>query len=162
MIQELVSGWLIIYLLVTTPSESSGIEDFSCQLSSLHIGACQFALAALKQVDEARSLRDGSHVRRTLDESVVTIKGRLWSNVFKFTSDLNHFHDAYCTIISNPDGESKQICLLRSIIVLYELRAMKGMDVCAESQGCRRVSVRCEEKCTAAVSAYCDESTQYR
>ncbi|CAI0427991.1 unnamed protein product [Linum tenue] len=88
-------------------------------------GACQFALAALEQVDEAMSRRDGSHVGCTLDESAVTIKGRLWSNVFKFTLDLNRFHDAYCTIISNPDEESKQICLRRFIIVLYELGAMK-------------------------------------
>ncbi|KAI3448399.1 hypothetical protein Pfo_005064 [Paulownia fortunei] len=69
--------------------------------------ACQFALAALEQIDEALST------------------GRLWANVFKFTLDLNNYHDAYCAIISNPDEESKTICLRRFIIVLYERGAVK-------------------------------------
>jgi nuclear pore complex protein Nup160 len=38
MIQEIVSEWLIIHFLSTTPSESPSIEDFSSQLSSLQIG----------------------------------------------------------------------------------------------------------------------------
>ncbi|CAN1336369.1 Nuclear pore complex protein NUP160 [Linum perenne] len=125
MIQDTVYEWLIINFLVTTPSESPGIEDFSCQLSSLRIGAYQFALAALEQVDEATSPRDGSHLEHTLDESSDSVKGRLWANVFKFTLDLSRFYDAYCAIISNPDEESKQICLRRFIIVLYERGAMK-------------------------------------
>lgn len=80
--------------------------------------AYQFALAALEQVDEAL----GSGV---LDESATAVKGRLWANVFKFTLDLNYYYDAYCAIISNPDEESKTICLRRFIIVLYERGAVK-------------------------------------
>lgn len=80
--------------------------------------ACQFALAALEQVDEAL----GSGV---VDESATAVKGRLWANVFKFTLDLNYYYDAYCAIISNPDEESKTICLRRFIIVLYERGAVK-------------------------------------
>ncbi|CAN4108263.1 unnamed protein product [Withania somnifera] len=80
--------------------------------------ACQFALAALEQVDEA--LGSGG-----LDESAASVKGRLWANVFKFTLDLNYYYDAYCAIISNPDEESKTICLRRFIIVLYERGAVK-------------------------------------
>lgn len=38
MIQEIVSEWLIIHLLSTTPSESPAVDDFSTQLSSLQIG----------------------------------------------------------------------------------------------------------------------------
>lgn len=86
-------------------------------------GACQFALAALEQVDEALSSRDSP------GESATSIRGRLWANVFKFTLDLNHYDDAYCAIISNPDEESKHICLRRFIIVLYERGALK---VCSE------------------------------
>lgn len=82
-------------------------------------GACQFALAALEQVDEALGLGDAS------SESATTINGRLWANVFKFTLDQNHFYDAYCAIVSNPDEESKHICLRRFIIVLYERGAIK-------------------------------------
>ncbi|CAN1178565.1 Nuclear pore complex protein NUP160 [Linum perenne] len=92
---------------------------------SFNEGAYQFALAALEQVDEATSPRDGSHLEHTLDESSDSVKGRLWANVFKFTLDLSRFYDAYCAIISNPDEESKQICLRRFIIVLYERGAMK-------------------------------------
>ncbi|KAL0387283.1 UNVERIFIED_CONTAM: Nuclear pore complex protein [Sesamum radiatum] len=86
--------------------------------------ACQFALAALEQVDEALGTLDSSY-RENLGESVTTVKGRLWANVFKFTLDLNNYHDAYCAIISNPDEESKNICLRRYIIVLYERGAVK-------------------------------------
>ncbi|KAJ0508092.1 putative nucleoporin [Helianthus annuus] len=78
-------------------------------------GACHFAVAALEQFDEVLGL----------SESPITTKGRLWANVFKFTLDLNHYHDAYCAIISNPDEESKYICLRRFIIVLYEHGAIK-------------------------------------
>ncbi|XP_031391658.1 nuclear pore complex protein NUP160 [Punica granatum] len=84
-------------------------------------GACQFALAALEQVDEALSSNEAP------DESATTIRGRLWANVFKFTLDLNHYYDAYCSIISNPDEESKYICLRRFIIVLYERGALKNL-----------------------------------
>lgn len=89
-------------------------------------GACQFALAALEQVDEALSTTDDCrNGRDPSSESAATIKGRLWANVFKFTLDLNRFYDAYCAIITNPDEESKYICLRRFIIVLYECGAMK-------------------------------------
>ncbi|KAG6727322.1 hypothetical protein I3842_02G124200 [Carya illinoinensis] len=88
-------------------------------------GACQFALAALEQVDESLITKDGNYDRDPLCESAATIKGRLWANVFKFTLDLNRFYDAYCAIITNPDEESKYICLRRFIIVLYECGAMK-------------------------------------
>ncbi|KAK6121287.1 hypothetical protein DH2020_044990 [Rehmannia glutinosa] len=86
--------------------------------------ACQFALAALEQVDEALGTIDSSS-RENNGESVTTVKGRLWANVFKFTLDLNNYHDAYCAIVSNPDEESKTICLRRFIIVLYERGAVK-------------------------------------
>lgn len=92
---------------------------------SVSEGACQFALAALEQVDEALSPKDDCHGGNPLNESAATIKGRLWANVFKFTLDLNLLHDAYCAIISNPDEESKCICLRRFIIVLYERKAAK-------------------------------------
>ncbi|KAM7250291.1 hypothetical protein ACFE04_022174 [Oxalis oulophora] len=92
---------------------------------SINEGACQFALAALEQVDEALSLNDHDDVRDSLEESAETVKGRLWANVFKFTLDLNLLYDAYCAIISNPDEESKYICLRRFIIVLYERGAIK-------------------------------------
>ncbi|XP_076919952.1 nuclear pore complex protein NUP160-like [Bidens hawaiensis] len=82
---------------------------------NMSAGACSFALAALEQVDEVLGL----------SESPITTKGRLWANVFKFTLDLNYYHDAYCAIISNPDEESKYICLRRFIIVLYERGAIK-------------------------------------
>ncbi|KAL2491059.1 SUPPRESSOR OF AUXIN RESISTANCE1 [Abeliophyllum distichum] len=87
--------------------------------------ACQFALAALEQVDEALSPLDRSSREALLGESATAVKGRLWANVFKFTLDLNYYHDAYCAIISNPDEESKNICLRRFIIVLYERGAVK-------------------------------------
>lgn len=88
-------------------------------------GACQFALASLEQVDEALTPKADCDDGNPLNESVITIKGRLWANVFKFTLDLNLLHDAYCAIISNPDEESKYICLRRFIIVLYERKAAK-------------------------------------
>ncbi|XP_050381591.1 nuclear pore complex protein NUP160 isoform X2 [Argentina anserina] len=88
-------------------------------------GACQFALAALEQVEEAYSSNNQSHDRAALNESVSTIKGSLWAHVCKFTLDLNLFYDAYCAIISNPDEESKYIWLRRLIIVLYERGAIK-------------------------------------
>ncbi|MFS8028819.1 putative nucleoporin [Helianthus anomalus] len=59
-------------------------------------GACHFAVAALEQVGEVLGL----------DESPITTKGRVW-------------------LISNPDEESKYICLRRFIIVLYEHGAIK-------------------------------------
>lgn len=88
-------------------------------------GACQFALAALEQVDEALIVKDNGSSGNHASESTTTLKGRLWANVFKFTLDLNLLHDAYCAIISNPDEESKYICLRRFIIVLYERKSTK-------------------------------------
>ncbi|KAK0591184.1 hypothetical protein LWI29_036588 [Acer saccharum] len=88
-------------------------------------GACQFALAALEQVDEALSVKDDCGSGNPLNESTTTLKGQLWANVFKFTLDLNLLHDAYCAIISNPDEERKYICLRRFVIVLYEQKATK-------------------------------------
>ncbi|KAL8541895.1 hypothetical protein ACS0TY_002951 [Phlomoides rotata] len=86
--------------------------------------ASQFAIAALEQVDAALGTMDTSS-RENLGESVTTAKGRLWANIFKFTLDLNNYHDAYCAITSNPDEESRTICLRRFIIVLYERGAVK-------------------------------------
>lgn len=88
-------------------------------------GACQFALAALEQVDEVLGLPDGNNDDDLLPEPATTIRGRLWANVFKFTLDLKQYRDAYCAIISNPDEDSKYICLRRFIIVLCELGAAK-------------------------------------
>ncbi|XP_059648344.1 nuclear pore complex protein NUP160 isoform X2 [Cornus florida] len=90
-------------------------------------GACQFALAALEQVDEALGHNDDSHGAEPLNESATTVRGRLWGNVFKFTLDLNYYYDAYCAIISNPDEESKYMLLRRFIIVLYERGAIKTL-----------------------------------
>uniref|UniRef100_A0A2P2MJN9 Nuclear pore complex protein NUP160 isoform X3 n=1 Tax=Rhizophora mucronata TaxID=61149 RepID=A0A2P2MJN9_RHIMU len=86
-------------------------------------GACQFALAALEHVEEA--LRQGDDFSSNDNESATNIKGRMWANVFKFSLDLNLLYDAYCAVLSNPDEESKHICLRRFIIVLYECGAMK-------------------------------------
>ncbi|MED6174223.1 hypothetical protein PIB30_067006 [Stylosanthes scabra] len=83
-------------------------------------GACQFALAALEQVDEAMKDENNS-----VNGSVTTTRGRLWANVFIFALDLGRYYDAYCAIVSNPDEESKYICLRRFIIVLYEQGAIK-------------------------------------
>lgn len=88
-------------------------------------GACQFSFAALEQVDEALNKRIDGYDGDALNESTTAISGRLWANVFKFTLDLNHFYDAYCAIISNPDEESKYICLRRFINVLFEHGALK-------------------------------------
>ncbi|KAL7592828.1 hypothetical protein Lser_V15G33426 [Lactuca serriola] len=92
---------------------------------NMSAGACQFALAALEQVDEVLGLKDTYSGADFLNESPNIAKGRLWANVFKFTLDLSNYHDAYCAIISNPDEESKYICLRRFIIVLYERGATK-------------------------------------
>ncbi|KAI3709094.1 hypothetical protein L2E82_38852 [Cichorium intybus] len=92
---------------------------------NMSAGACHFALAALEQVDEVLGLKDTYSGADFLNESPNIAKGRLWANVFKFTLDLNNYHDAYCAIISNPDEESKYICLRRFIIVLYERGAIK-------------------------------------
>nr|DAD37335.1 TPA_asm: hypothetical protein HUJ06_007976 [Nelumbo nucifera] len=83
-------------------------------------GACQFALAALEQVDEVLGLKDEICDGDPFNEPATTIRGRLWANVFKFTLDLHRYYDAYCAIISNPDEDSKYICLRRFIIVLCE------------------------------------------
>ncbi|XP_030553691.1 nuclear pore complex protein NUP160 isoform X1 [Rhodamnia argentea] len=88
-------------------------------------GASQFSFAALEQVDEALNQRIDGYDGDTLNESATAISGRLWANVFKFTLDLNNFYDAYCAIISNPDEESKHICLRRFINVLFEHGALK-------------------------------------
>ncbi|GJM90187.1 hypothetical protein PR202_ga06444 [Eleusine coracana subsp. coracana] len=87
-------------------------------------GACQFALAALEQFDSIVDLDNGNEVD-DLPEAATTIKGRLWANVFKYSLDLKHFRDAYCAIVSNPDDDSKYVCLRRFIIVLCELGETK-------------------------------------
>lgn len=91
---------------------------------SMSEGACQFALAALEQVDTIVDLDDGIEAE-SLPETEAMLKGRLWANVFKYSLDLKHFRDAYCAIISNPDDDSKYICLRRFIIVLCELGETK-------------------------------------
>ncbi|XP_040373966.1 nuclear pore complex protein NUP160 isoform X2 [Rosa chinensis] len=96
-----------------------------CEHYNISEGACQFALAALEQVEEAYSANNDSHDRAPFNESVSTIKGRLWANVCQFTLDLNLYYDAYCAIISNPDEESKYISLRHLINVLYERGAIK-------------------------------------
>ncbi|XP_008801415.2 nuclear pore complex protein NUP160 [Phoenix dactylifera] len=88
-------------------------------------GACQFALAALEQVDVVLNLSDGNNDDDLLPEPATTIRGRLWANVFKFTLDMKQYGDAYCAIISNPDEDSKYICLRRFVIVLCELGEAK-------------------------------------
>ncbi|CAH8297272.1 unnamed protein product [Eruca vesicaria subsp. sativa] len=82
-------------------------------------GACQFAYAALEQVDEAINFMESSENIHP-PVTATNCRGRLWANVFKFTLDLNLLNDAYCAIISNPDEEIKRICLRRFIIVLFE------------------------------------------
>ncbi|XP_008457194.1 nuclear pore complex protein NUP160 isoform X3 [Cucumis melo] len=88
-------------------------------------GAFEFALAALELVEEAVSPKDDYCGILPFNESAITVQGRLWANVFKFALDLHQLYDAYCAIISNPDEESKYICLRRFIIVLYECDAIK-------------------------------------
>lgn len=39
-VEELLTQWLIVHLMATTPSESPVLEDYSTQLSLLHIGMC--------------------------------------------------------------------------------------------------------------------------
>lgn len=92
---------------------------------NLSEGAGQFAFAALEQVDEAFSLTSDGSVGDANPKNVAAMKGRLWANIFKFMLDLNQVHDAYCAIISNPNEESKYICLKHFITVLYERGALK-------------------------------------
>ncbi|KAI4375511.1 hypothetical protein MLD38_013371 [Melastoma candidum] len=94
---------------------------------NLSEGACQFAYAALEQVDEALSSTGVNGVRDTDNKAATTTKGRLWANIFKFMLDLNQLYDAYCAIISNPNEENKYICLKHFIAVLYERGALKMM-----------------------------------
>lgn len=71
-------------------------------------GACTFgALAVLEQVEEAFSTKDDNCRRDPFNESTTTIKRQLWENIFKFTLDLKHFHDAFYAVISIPDEKSK-------------------------------------------------------
>ncbi|XP_042506201.1 nuclear pore complex protein NUP160 [Macadamia integrifolia] len=93
---------------------------------NLSEGACQFAFAALEQIDEALRLCNDT-AEDLLSEPATVIRGRLWANIFKFTLDQNHYYDAYCAIISNPDEDSKYICLRRLIIVLCERGASKTL-----------------------------------
>ncbi|KAL6003715.1 hypothetical protein ACLOJK_004261 [Asimina triloba] len=94
---------------------------------NMNEGAFQFALASLEQLDEVFGLEDDNHDSDHPLEPATSIKGRLWANVFKFTLDLNHYRDAYCAIISNPDQDSRHICLRRFIIFLCERGATKEM-----------------------------------
>ncbi|XP_078175498.1 SUPPRESSOR OF AUXIN RESISTANCE1 [Carex rostrata] len=84
---------------------------------SISEGACRFALAALEQVD--------GMAEDEFSEPVSTVRGRLWANVFKCSLDLKRYGDAYSAIISNPDQDSKFICLRRFVIVLCEIGATK-------------------------------------
>ncbi|KAK9678031.1 hypothetical protein RND81_11G183300 [Saponaria officinalis] len=109
------AAWMLYYY----QSVMQKFEQFN-----INDAACQFALAALEHVEAVSSDIDASDVFLT-DESANSIKGRLWANVFKFSLDLEQYYDAYCAIVSNPDDESKYICLRRFIIVLYERGAME-------------------------------------
>lgn len=84
---------------------------------SISEGACRFAFAALEQVDGI--------AEDEFSEPVSTVRGRLWANVFKCSLDLKRYGDAYSAIISNPDQDSKFICLRRFVIVLCEIGATK-------------------------------------
>ncbi|KAH9627148.1 hypothetical protein KSS87_018388 [Heliosperma pusillum] len=106
---------LYYYQSVMQKFEQFGMND----------AACQFALAALEHVGEAVSPDSDASKNLFPDESAISIKGRLWANVFKFSLDLDQYYDAYCAIVSNPDDDSKYICLRRFIIVLYERGATK-------------------------------------
>ncbi|XP_024389835.1 nuclear pore complex protein NUP160 isoform X1 [Physcomitrium patens] len=98
---------------------------------NLSEGACQFAHAALEQVDEAVGKESFDNVENPFSDTlVVAIRGRLWANIFKFSLDLDLYSDAYCAIISNPDEESKYICLRRFIVVLCERKATQVL--CAQ------------------------------
>ena len=77
---------------------------------NVSVVACQFALAALEQVDEAVAPDGNASKVFFADESATSIKGRLWANVFKFALDLDEYYDAYCALVSNPDDESRFIC----------------------------------------------------
>lgn len=90
-------------------------------------GACEFALAALEQVDEV--LKNSNNALPEYE----TVRGQLWANVFRFSLDLKHYRDAYCAIISNPDDESRYICLRRFVIVLCENYATKVLSsICSD------------------------------
>uniref|UniRef100_A0A0E0CFG1 Uncharacterized protein n=1 Tax=Oryza meridionalis TaxID=40149 RepID=A0A0E0CFG1_9ORYZ len=91
---------------------------------SMSEGACEFALGALEQIDSIVDLDNGSEAE-DIPETTTMIKGRLWANVFKYKLDLKNFQEAYCAIISNPDNDSKYVCLRRFIIVLCELGETK-------------------------------------
>ncbi|KAG0622512.1 hypothetical protein M758_3G102700 [Ceratodon purpureus] len=97
---------------------------------NLSEGACQFAHAALEQVDEAMGQALDSAENSSSTTLVAAVKGRLWANVFKFSLDLDLYSDAYCAIISNPDEESKFICLRRFIVVLCERKVTQVL--CAQ------------------------------
>ncbi|KAL9141071.1 hypothetical protein ABFS82_14G078800 [Erythranthe guttata] len=123
------AGWLRIDFSSSLSAAAWKVEYYQWVMQlfeqyNLSEAACQFALAALEQVDVALETIDSSS-SENLGETVITMKGRLWANVFKFTLDINKYNDAYCAIISNPDEESKTICLRRFIIVLYERGAVK-------------------------------------
>lgn len=101
---------------------------------NLSEGACQFAHAALEQVDEAVGKESFDNVENPFSDTlVVAIRGRLWANIFKFSLDLDLYSDAYCAIISNPDEESKYICLRRFIVVLCERKATQVHQLCLPS-----------------------------
>ncbi|KAL3676747.1 hypothetical protein R1sor_026695 [Riccia sorocarpa] len=87
---------------------------------NLSEGACQFAHAALEQVDEAVGLSVVEDSGSGSSMVGAAIKGRLWANVFKFSLDLELYGNAYCAIMSNPDEESKDVCLRRFIVVLCD------------------------------------------
>ena len=91
--------------------------------NSVNGGACKFAYAALQEVDKMESSfwLDNSEQSCAIN----IIKGRLWSNIFKFSLDQKNFIEAYCAIISNPDQDSKYICLRRFLIVLCEQKAFE-------------------------------------
>nr|GMD42356.1 nuclear pore complex protein NUP160 isoform X1 [Ipomoea batatas] len=124
------AGWLHLGLIHSTSTPSFKLHYYQWAMQifeqySMSQAACQFALAALELVDESLGPKDGDLRVDPVDESPSAVKGRLWANVFKFTLDLNLYYDAYCAIISNPDEESKNICLRRFVIVLYERGAVK-------------------------------------
>lgn len=126
------SSFFTLHLVETGPSISNGAissatwklhyYEWAMQIFELYNiseGACQFAYAALEQVDEAYNFIERTE-KVNLTQIATNTRGRLWANVFKFTLDLNLLNDAYCAIISNPDEEIKRICLRRFIIVLFE------------------------------------------
>jgi nuclear pore complex protein Nup160 len=91
--------------------------------NSVSGGVCQFAYAALQEVDKIEG--NFSLDSREASCAIHTIKGRLWSNIFKFSLEQKNFIESYCAIISNPDQESKYICLRRFLIVLCEQKAFE-------------------------------------